>query len=89
MKKEEIVIDDIENKIKYFPYFIRRIFLKTYHNQGMVYMDNNNPSRLPSSTVKWLEELTIITTSQKRADKLSWEYFDKKYPEYKNCVQLF
>jgi len=38
---------------------------------------------------KWLEEIIVITTSQKRANKILFKYFNETYPEYKNYVQLF
>jgi len=87
--KKEVTIDDTKNRVRHLPYFLRKIFLKTYRNQGLMYMDGNNPSLLPSSTVKWLEEIIVITTSQKRANKILFKYFNETYPEYKNYVQLF
>ena len=84
-----ITIDDTENRIKYFPFFIRRIFLKAYYNQGFVYLERNDQPIECSDVIKWLDVIRVITTSQKRADKLSWDYLNKKYPHYKPYIQLF
>jgi len=87
-KREVIFIKDVESKVWGLPVIMRRFFIKTYWNQGGVYMENNRPTYC-SSVIKWLEEIKIVTTSQKRADKLSFEYFHKKYPEYGKYIQLF
>lgn len=68
--------------------WITRKFSKNYYAQGIVYMAGNKPS-IVGSVVKWLDEVQVKTTSQKQADKLMFEYFHKKYPEYYGHVQLF
>jgi len=87
-KNKAILIKDVESKVWFLPVVIRRFFIKTYHNQGGVYIENNKPTYC-SDVIKWLEKLKIETTSQKRADKLSWEYFHEIYPQYGKYVQLF
>jgi len=87
-KNKAILIKDVESKVWFLPVVIRRFFIKTYHNQGGVYIENNKPTYC-SNVIKWLEKLKIETTSQKRADKLSWEYFHEKYSQYGKYVQLF
>jgi hypothetical protein len=88
VKNEAILIKDTKSKVWVLPVVIRRFFIKTYHTQGGVYIENNKPAYC-SDIIKWLEKLKIETTSQKRADKLSWEYFHEKYPQYGKYVQLF
>lgn len=91
-KKEEIVICDKTSKIWSLPPFVRRFFIKTYYNQGGVYIKKYRNREEPvycSDTILWLEKLKIETHSEKRADELSWEFFNNKYPQYKNFVQLF
>ena len=87
-KNEAILIKDVESKVWFLPVVIRRFFIKTYHNQGGVYIENNKPTYC-SDVIKWLENLKIETTSQKRADKLSCKYFHDKSPQYGEYVQLF
>ena len=87
-KNEAILIKDVESKVWFLPVVIRRFFIKTYYNQGVVYIQNNKPTYC-SDVIRWLENLKIETTSQKRADKLSWKYFHDKYPQYGQYVQLF
>lgn len=73
-----------DNRINRF----KRIFSKYYYAQGIVYMTGNNPS-IVGNVVKWLDDVCVRTTSQKRAYKLMFDFFNEKYPEYKNYVQLF
>lgn len=84
-KKGVIVIEDDKKTVWFLRFFIHR---KTYRNQGFVYLQGDKPVHC-SSEGKWLEELNIVTTSQKRADELSWKFFHEKYPEYGECIQLF
>jgi len=89
-KKGIIFIND--DKLNFIPSFLRTFFIRTYSNQGFVYIDLNSDDDEPtycSDTVKWLENLNIKTYSQKRADMLSWEYFHSKYPQYGKYIQLF
>jgi hypothetical protein len=91
VKKETVLVEDVESKVWFLP-VIRRFFTKTYHTQGGVYIEKHCTGYKPtycSSTIKWLEKLKIVTTSQKRADKLAYKYFHKKYPKYGIYVQLF
>jgi len=92
MKKEAILIQDTKSKAWGLPAIIRRFFIKAYYNQGGVYIIDSFVGERPahcSSTIKWLEKLKIETSSQKRADKLSWDFFHKKYPQYGNFIKLF
>ena len=82
-------IIDKENKIWKLPAFISNRFVKTYYNQGMVQFDSRDNPVFCGCQVKWLDELQVKTTSQKRADQLMFEYLNKKYPEYKSHIQLF
>jgi hypothetical protein len=84
-----IVIED-KGFFKFFLLFIQKIFIKVYINQGFIYIDKENKKfAYCSDIVKWLEKIKIKTYSQKRADKLSWKFFHKKYPQYENYIQLF
>lgn len=87
-KNTPVFLDDKENVIYRFPKFIHRLFLKSYFDQGMVYLQNGLPCHC-SNKLLWLEELIIKTTTEKRANKLAWKYFNEKYPQYKDYVQLF
>jgi hypothetical protein len=92
IKKEMVIIKDDESKIKFLPYFINKLFIKNYYNQGGVYIKkifNEEKPVFCSDLILWLEKLKIETYSQKKADELSWKYFNEKYPQYKGFVQLF
>jgi hypothetical protein len=89
---EKIVIIKDEKSLTFLPSFIRKFFIKIYYNQGGVYIEKYGIVERPtyvSNTIKWLEKLEIETTSQKHADKLSFEYFKNKYPQYGKYIQLF
>lgn len=91
-KNEEILIQDVDSKVWVLPAIIRRFFVKSYYNQGCVYIEDTFIGEQPtycSDKIRWLEKLKIETYSQKRADKLCWNFFHKKYPQYGNFVQLF
>lgn len=91
-KNEEVLIQDVESKVWFLPDIIRRFFVKTYYNQGCVYIEDTISGEIPtycSDKIRWLEELKIETYSQKRADKLSWKFFHEKYPQYFHFVMLF
>ena len=66
----------------------RQFFSKTYYTQGMVYFAEGEVTYC-GDMVKWLERLCVFTSSQKRADKLMFEFFNYKYPQYKPYIQLF
>ncbi|MCK9417514.1 hypothetical protein M0Q97_12810 [Candidatus Dojkabacteria bacterium] len=86
--REAVLIQDTKNILWKLPKFIRKIFLKTYYNQGMIYLGDISPN-YNMTTVKWFEELKIEAFSEKSANNLSWDYFHKKYPEYGNKIKLF
>jgi hypothetical protein len=91
-KKGEILIQDIKSWAWQLPPVIRRLFIKTYCNQGFVYIEDTFVGERPtycSDRVRWLDKLTIETHSSKRADKLSWKFLREKYPQYTNFIQLF
>lgn len=81
MNKRHEIIDPKDN-------WWRSFFSKNYYAQGIVYMAGDKPS-IVGSVIKWLDEVQVRTTSQKRADRLMFEFFNEKYPEYENHVQLF
>jgi len=88
MSNEITEIYDTENKVMRLPAFIRKWFLKYYQQQGMVYFESDEPTYV-GDMVKWLDELCVRTTSEKRADRLMFEFLNEKYPHYKPYIQLF
>jgi len=82
-------IFDDRKFVQKIPSIIRKLFFKTYYNQGMVYLTEENDPCYCSSTVKWLENVCVETTSEKRADKLMFNLFNEKYPQYKPYIQLY
>lgn len=87
METKTIIIDD---KNKKFPAFIRKWFIKEYHYQGLVQIDSETEElTICGDTLKWLDKLSVETTTDKRATKLMFEFLNKKYPEYKSYIQLF
>jgi len=64
------------------------IFNKTYYLQGLVYIEDEKPT-LCSSTLKWLDVIQVTAKNRKRAEKLVWNFFHEKYPEYGEYIQLF
>jgi len=79
-----------ETKPRFIPQFVFNFFLKTYYNQGGIYVDAYGfPTAGISTKVKWLEELKVLALSEKRADKITWAYFNTKYPQYKGLIKLF
>ena len=65
-------------------------FLKrTYSSQGMVYLSNEDPTDKITDIVKWLDNITVKTYSQKKADKMMFDFFNNKYPNYKGKIKLF
>ena len=63
---------------------------KPYTSQGLVYLDNwGIPTNTMTSTVKWLEEVTIYDFSEEDANIKFFKYFNDKYPQYKGKVFLF
>jgi hypothetical protein len=83
-----ILLTDDKNIVHKLPKFIGKLFIKKYYNQGLVYLDEGEPT-YSSSVVKWLDKVYVQTTSRKRADRLTFEYLHEKYPQYKKYVQLF
>lgn len=61
---------------------------KKYLMQGFVYLEDDKPT-LCSSTLRWLDKVEVTARNQNRANNLAWEFFNKKYPEYKHYVQLY
>jgi hypothetical protein len=87
---EIIIISDDKNKVRLFPAFIRRLFLKEYISQGLIQMDKKTKElTICGDVVRWLDKLSVETTSSKRADRLMFEYLHEKYPQYKNYIQIF
>ena len=83
-------IRDDDNKVRVLPAFIRRLFLKKYISQGLIQMDNKTKElTICGDVVRWLDKLSVETTSTKRADRLMFEYLNEKYPQYKDYIQIF
>jgi len=88
--KTRIEIHDTENKVWWFPAFISNWFVKTYYHQGLIQMDSKTKElTVCGDIIKWLDALCVKTTTQKRADRLMFEFLNEKYPEYKPHIQLF
>jgi hypothetical protein len=88
MKTDIIIIED--PKLKRFPAFIRRLFAKKYAYQGLIQIDSNTGDlTICGDAIKWLDKLEVKTTSEKRADKLMFDFLNEKYPQYKPYIQLF
>lgn len=68
--------------------WFRSFFSKNYYAQGFVYFEEGKPAYC-GDTIMWLDKVFVRTTSQKRADKLMFEYFHKEHPRYVPYVQLF
>ena len=91
MNEKYIMIEDTGCWVYKLPNFISKCFVKTYTIQGAVYVKKHGIDEKPvfySETIKGLEILKIITTSEKRANNLSFEYFNKKYPQYGNFIKF-
>jgi len=90
MENDRTVIQDDNNKVWLLPTFISNWFVKTYHYQGLVQMDSKtNELTVCGDVVKWLDKLSVKTTSRERAYKLMFEFLNEKYPQYKPYTQLF
>jgi hypothetical protein len=94
MKTEQktIKINDNSTFLTNYPEFIKKWFFKKYTMQGMIYVTKFGNKYIPtfvSDIVKWLDTLIITTTSEKKADKIAFNYLNDKYPEYKGYIQLF
>lgn len=83
-----VLIEDKQNKISKLPITIQKFFIKSYFTQGIVYLSDNKPTYC-SNTIKWLDKIEVQTYSQKRADKLCFDFLHDKYPEYGEFIQLF
>ena len=55
----------------------------------MVYLSNEDPTDKITDIVKWLDNITVKTYSQKKADKMMFDFFNNKYPNYKGKIKLF
>lgn len=87
---KEIEIMDKKNIVSKLPKFISKIFTKQYSHQGFVYIVDNRPVYLARSfNTKWLEKVYVRSTSYKRAERLIFEFLDKKYPQYGPFIRLF
>ena len=88
MEREEI--KDTENKIWILPDFISNWFVKNYYQQGLIQIDiDTGDLTICGDTIKWLDSLCVRTTSQKRADRLMFDFLNKKYPQYKPYIQIW
>jgi hypothetical protein len=64
------------------------IFKRKYSFQGCVQFINNKLT-ICGDTVRWLDNITIKDFTKERAAKKAFDFFKKKYPEYKDYIQLF
>lgn len=90
--RKQTTIIDKDNKIWLLPKFIRNFFTKKYVKYAFVCLEYVNGEKKPcicGDHLKWLEDVVVETTSQKRANMLFWEYLNNKYQEYKNFIQLW
>lgn len=88
-RAEPALIED--ERFKKLPQILKKIFLKSYYRQGFVYVETQyNEIKLAndSCTVKWLNELEVKTTSNKKADQIAFKYFNEKFPEYSGYINL-
>jgi hypothetical protein len=93
-KKEQkiIRIKDDTTFLTNWPESIKKRIFKKYSMQGMVYLTKFGEGYTPthvSDIVKWLDNLCITTISEKKSDKIAFDYLNDKYPEYKGFIQLF
>lgn len=80
--KNEII--ELKQKLNW----IQRLYAKYYYMHALVQFDKGELT-ICGDSVRWLDELKIQATSNKRACKVAFEYLKKKYPEYGDMVQLF
>jgi hypothetical protein len=66
-----------------------KIFNRKYYFQGLVYFDENHNLTICGIYVKWLDQITILAFTRKKAEKQAFNFFNEKYPEYKDFVQLY
>ena len=65
MNEKYVMIEDTGCWAYKLPKFINKFFIKTYYNQGGVYIKKHGIDEKPvlcSDTIKWLERIKIITT---------------------------
>jgi len=90
MENDRTVIRDDDNIVWLLPAFISNWFVKTYHYQGLVQMDNKtNELTICGDAIRWLDTLSVKTTSRKRSYKLMFGFLNEKYPQYEHYIQLF
>lgn len=77
-KIEEIFIKDPDHKSE----------LKLFNIQGFVYLRPNGDPSKQSKKIHLLDKIRVMAISKERADELSLEYLDKKYPNYKGFIKL-
>jgi len=90
--KNKILIVDTKSKAHKLPKFLKNFLFKNYVNTGMVQfmkIGNKDVLTICGDSVKWLETFSIKSTSEKRADKICFDWLNNKYPEYKGYIQLF
>jgi hypothetical protein len=77
-KTEEIFIKDPDHKSE----------LKLFNVQGFVYLRPNGEPAKQSKKIHLLDKIKVMSISKERADDLSLEYLDKKYPNYNGFIKL-
>jgi hypothetical protein len=75
-------------KLKQKLNWIQRMYANNYFMQGLVQFDQGELT-ICGDSVKWLDELQIYATSNKKANKIAFEFLNEKYPEYGIMIQLF
>ena len=87
----EYIID--EKNFLWFPKKLRNFIMKKYHSQGFIHIKTVRGKEYPTNeitdVVKWLDKITVETFSESHADRMMFEFFNNKYPEYKGKINLF
>lgn len=81
-----------DDRLKNVPSFIKKMVARKFNAQGIVQFQKKGSIEYPTicgDSVLWLDDMTIETTSEKRANKFFFEYLKNKYPHYGEYLQLF
>lgn len=65
------------------------IFKKKFKYQGMVQFDENHEPCICGISVKWLDDITVKATTEKKAIAIADNLINEKYPQYNGMVQLW
>lgn len=92
MKKKNEKININDDSIKFIPDFIRNLFIKEYLYCAIVHFKETEKGKIPvyfANKFKILENLNVRTYSRNRSYKLSFDYLNKKYPNYYPYMQIY